>query len=46
VWDAASGALLRTLTGHTGWVHSAAWAPNGAQLASTGNDGTVRVWHV
>jgi predicted NACHT family NTPase len=34
LWDAASGALLRTLEGHTSWVLSVAFSPDGRALAS------------
>jgi WD40 repeat protein len=45
VWDAASGRLLRTLTGHSDAVNSVAWLPNRHLLASGSNDGTVRLWN-
>jgi WD40 repeat protein len=44
IWDAATGALLLTLTGHNDSVRSVAFNPSGDRLASTGDDGTVRVW--
>ncbi|MGW7307477.1 NB-ARC domain-containing protein [Streptomyces sp. NPDC054835] len=36
--------LLRTLTGHTGTVLDTAIAPDGTWLATTSEDGTVRIW--
>ena len=40
------GTLLRTLTGPAGWIHSVAFSPDGATLASGASDGTVRLWRV
>jgi WD40 repeat protein len=44
VWDAATGELLLTATGHHGWVESVGFSPDSARLVSGGNDGAVRVW--
>jgi hypothetical protein len=44
VWDAATGRVLLTLTGHTDWVSGGGWSPDGARLLTTGGDGTARIW--
>lgn len=43
VWDAASGALLKTLK-HPGWVMSVTFSPDGKQILTGGEDHKVRVW--
>jgi WD40 repeat protein len=42
-WDDASNGLY-TLRGHTGWVESVAFSPDGEWIASASLDGAVKIW--
>ena len=44
IWDTDSGTPKHTLKGHTGWVLSVNWRPDGKQLATCSMDKTVRIW--
>jgi tetratricopeptide (TPR) repeat protein len=44
VWDAASGAEVFTLRGHTGVVLAVAYSPDGSRIASGSVDTRVKVW--
>ena len=33
-----------TLTGHTGWVNSVAFSPDGQRIVSDGHDKTLKIW--
>ena len=41
-----TGKTIATLIGHLDWVQSLEFSPNGTQLASCSNDGTIRLWSV
>jgi WD40 repeat protein len=46
IWDAKTGKLLQTYTGHTEMVTGVAFSPKGDFLASGSVDGTLRLWKV
>ena len=44
--DADSGIQLKSLGGHTDWVVSVAFSPDGTRGLSGSRDGTVRLWNL
>ena len=44
IWDAGSGACLKTLKGHSYWVSSVAFSHDGTQVVSGSDDKTVKIW--
>jgi F-box and WD-40 domain protein 1/11 len=44
IWDAATGACVRTLTGHTALVRALACDPATGRLVSASYDRTIKVW--
>jgi type VI secretion system protein ImpC len=46
LWDLDSGALVRELEGHSGWVNSIALTPDGRRAISAAEDADLRVWNI
>jgi WD40 repeat protein/transcriptional regulator with XRE-family HTH domain len=44
IWDANSGKLLLTLTGHTDVIISVAYSPDGRRIATASWDKTAKIW--
>ena len=43
LWDAATGALIRTFEGHANPVSSLAFSPDGTRVLSGSNDHTIKL---
>ena len=44
LWDAATGAEVRTFYGHTDWILSVAFSPDGKVVLTGSMDGTAKLW--
>lgn len=46
IYDINKNAFYELLRGHTSWVTSLDWMPDGKQLASGSEDGTILIWNI
>ncbi|RKU28056.1 hypothetical protein C6497_10000 [Candidatus Poribacteria bacterium] len=46
LWDTETGRQVKTLKGHTSYVESIAFSPDGHTLVSGSQKGNIRFWHV
>jgi WD40 repeat protein len=46
LWDTKAGKELSLLEGHTGYVWSVSFSPDGQLLTSGSDDKTIRLWDV
>jgi hypothetical protein len=45
LWDAATGEVVRMFLGHTDWVHSVAFSPDGSKVLTGIWDGRAKLWN-
>ena len=45
VYDVDTRKLLYSLVGHTGWISSVTWSPDGTMIATASYDMSIRIWN-
>jgi WD40 repeat protein len=46
IWDLRTGRLCRKIKGHAFGTNGLSFSPDGATLATAGNDGAIRLWEL
>ena len=46
LWSASDGSLIRRIDGHTDWVNSVTFSPNGTKVLTGSDDRTAKLWSV
>ncbi len=46
IFDARTGRTLAVLKGHTGYIYSASFSPDGSRIVTASSDGTAKIWNV
>jgi hypothetical protein len=45
LWNASTGGVIRTFSGHTDYVNSVAFSPDGTQVLTGSGDSAARLWN-